>query len=117
MYEFLTWTLFEDACQEIVKKIKKARKDFDGIYGIPRGGLPLAVKLSNLLSLPLIINNKEITKKTLIVDDISDTGRTLEPFKDHFIVTIYYHKQSTVIPNIWIFEKTDKWIIFPWEIK
>lgn len=43
----------------------------DGIYGIPRGGLPLAVLLSNRLSLPLLMAP---TKQCIVVDDIFDTG-------------------------------------------
>lgn len=55
--------------------------------------------------------------ETLVVDDISDTGRALSIYRNFFRATWYYHKQSKSPPDIWIREKTDKWIRFPWEIK
>ena len=30
-------------------------------------------------------------------------------------MTIYYHQQSTVTPNTWVFEKKGDWVVFPWE--
>ena len=53
--------------------------------------------------------------KTLIVDDIADTGETLTPYKNYTIVTLFYHRQSVVVPSIWLHEKTDRYIVFPWE--
>ena len=31
------------------------------------------------------------------------------------VYTIYYHKQSTVTPNAWVFEKKGDWVVFRWE--
>ena len=87
---------------------------FESIYAIPRGGLVLGVYLSHRLGLPMV---EKPTKRCIICDDIADTGKTVEPYKNYFIVTLYYHKQSTVEPDIWIYEKTDAWIKFPWEVK
>lgn len=55
-------------------KIKK----FEGVYGFPRGGLCLAVALSHSLELPLL---EEPKNNSLIIDDIYDTGYTLEKIK------------------------------------
>ena len=87
------------------------------IYGVPRGGLILAVKLSYFYNIPMIFDKEKITDKTMIVDDIADTGKTLKPFDTKFIVTLYYKKGSMVAPDVWVREKTDKWIDFPWEAK
>lgn len=62
-------------------------------------------------------------EKILIVDDIADTGNTLLIAKDMlkemgnevFIATIFYKKNSKIKPNVY-YEKTDKWIVFPWEL-
>jgi len=97
----------------IADKIDK--KKIRNIYGIPRGGLVPAVYLSHLLGLPIVI--EPTGKETLVVDDICDTGKTLGAYQ-HFgytTATLYYHKQSPVEPNIWIYEKKDQWIQFPWE--
>jgi len=109
----MSWNEFENASRAIVYLLKTHH--VTSVYGIPRGGLPLAVKLSHLMSLKLIIDKKEITDTTLVVDDIADTGRTLLPFKDHITATIYYHLRSKIEPTVWLYEKHDKWIVFPWE--
>ncbi|TSC82710.1 MAG: hypothetical protein G01um101419_495 [Parcubacteria group bacterium Gr01-1014_19] len=59
---------------------------------------------------------QEWRDETLVVDDISDTGKALCIYKKFFRATWYLHKQSKNPPDIWIREKTEKWIRFPWEI-
>ena len=112
---FYNWSDFEEDVKDISEKLKSKRNDFDGVWGPARGGLPLAVCLSHSLNLPFLAKPK--SKKTLIVDDIADTGKTLKKFykKGHTIVTIFYHRQSSFEPKIWLREKKDRWIVFPWE--
>lgn len=116
----LTWEQFDQACLTLASNIKAARTKFSGIYGIPRGGLVVAVKLSHLLDLPFVLDIRDTKWNTLVVDDIADTGKTLaHQFRcvDHHlgIATLFYHKQSVVVPEFWLFEKTSDWVIFPWE--
>ena len=110
--EELTYDQFLFAARKIAQKSKEY--DIESIYGIPRGGQVLAVYLSHLTDLP-VVEEKDINEKTLIVDDIADTGETLIKFRDYIIATIYYHKQSKVEPDIWIYKKNIEWILFPWE--
>ena len=49
--------------------------NIDSVMGLPRGGLIPAVMISHELGIPLVINP---TKNTLVVDDINDTGHTLD---------------------------------------
>jgi len=88
---------------------------FDGIYGMPRGGLILAVCLSHHLKLPLLTAP---TKRTLIVDDIADSGATLSRYKKNgnCVITLFKHPKSKVNPDIWIRVKKKLWIDFPWEV-
>ena len=77
----------------------------------------MAVKLSHLLNLDLITDEKDITNRTLIVDDISDTGRTLERYSlmmKGAIATLHYKPTSKVRPDYFYSETLD-WIIYPWE--
>lgn len=85
-----------------------------GVYGIPRGGLVLAVMASHKYNLPLL---QAPCKNCIVIDDIADTGITLEHYKEkgYYITTMFYHKQSKVTPDWWAFEKKKEWIIFPWE--
>jgi len=113
--EKVEYEKFVFACEKIANRVKKL--DMESIYGIPRGGSVVAVYLSHLTGLPVIEENL-INEKTLIVDDIADTGQTLYDFISYTkskSATIYYHKQSVIEPDIWIFEKKDDWILFPWE--
>lgn len=112
--EELTYDKFIFAVNKIADRIKNF--NVTSIYGIPRGGQVVAVYLSHLTGLPIVDNPKNAY--TLIVDDIVDTGRTLEKYKAYMYAktaTIYYHKQSVIEPDIWIFEKKDEFIKFPWE--
>lgn len=109
-----TWEEFEKDVPKLVKEIKRLGKKFDGIYGIPRGGLPLAVTLSHRLNLPILIGG--VTKNTLVIDDVADSGSTLLTYAERkaTIVTIFYKPWSKVKPNIWL-RKTENHVVFPWE--
>ena len=117
--EYMTWKQFDEACYKLAEKLKSLK--FKNIYGIPRGGLIVAVRLSHLLDIPVISDVKDISFFTILADDIADTGKTLDflisehASKGSCVATLYYHKQSRVVPDIWIHEKKDRWIVFPWE--
>lgn len=89
------------------------KRPFCGVYGFPRGGLPIAVWVSHKAGLPLLMAPHD---GALLVDDIADTGGTLKRYAGkYFIATMFYHRQSVVVPDLWLFEKTNEWIVFPWE--
>lgn len=123
--EFMSWEQFEKSCKLMASTIKNQITKvipLKNVYGPPRGGLPIAVCLSHLLDIDLILDPKQISKNTLIVDDIADTGVTLAELLNNyniplFTATLYYHQQSAVVPDLWLHEKKDKWIVFPWEMK
>ena len=77
MIRYFTWSAFDKSVEQIANKCKF--KEFSGIYGVPRGGLCLAVALSHKLEIDLI--SKPI-KNALIVDDVYETGLTLTKFKN-----------------------------------
>ena len=117
---YVSWKDMEDFANDLINEMKTSNFQPTGIYGVPRGGLILATLISYKLDIPLLLN---ASKGCLIVDDIADSGRTLlhytendTQFNKYFIATMFYHKRSIVTPNYYKFEKTDKWIIFPWEI-
>jgi len=81
------------------------------LYGIPRGGIYVALMLKHLINAEEQIDNWEIvedpTQATVFVDDILDTGET----KDYYSITY---------PNIPFFVLLVKnyrnaWVSFPWE--
>ena len=112
MITFFTWNEFDKSVEHIATKCKSL--DFSGIYGVPRGGLCLAVALSHKLKINLI---PEPTKNSLIVDDIYETGITLNSFKDIEGAT-FFVLFSKISPTWWNTVKIaneKEWIVFPWE--
>ena len=108
---YLSWMGLEFAIDDLVNDYKENDYKCDYIYGPPRGGLPMAVTLSHRLNIPLIKTEADMFEQygnkqsVLIVDDIADTGKTLEGMKplmgpEDLIYTIYYHKQSIVVPDL-----------------
>lgn len=108
----LTWHDFDAAVEAIVERCHK--QTFCGVHGIPRGGLVLAVTLSHRLDLPLLSN---AAPGCLLVDDVYETGLTLEPYRELEACTAVVWL-SKVEPQWWqAVEQTesDEWIVFPWE--
>ena len=112
MITYFTWEEFDKSVEHIANKCNFL--DISGIYGIPRGGLCLAVALSHKLKLKLI---SEPIRNSLIVDDVYETGITLKTFKNiegaKFFVLFSKHK-PTWWESVHISDKSD-WIVFPWE--
>ena len=112
MINYFTWREFDKSVELIANKCKFL--EFSGIYGVPRGGLCLAVALSHKLKLNLI---SKPTKNSLIVDDVYETGITLNSFKDIEGAT-YFVLFSKIKPTWWNTVHTSgksEWIVFPWE--
>jgi len=112
MISYFTWSEFDKSVEQIANKCRF--KEFSGIYGVPRGGLCLAVALSHKLKIGLISEPK---KNSLIVDDVYETGITLNTLKDidgaTFFV-LFSKVKATWWNTVFISEKSE-WIVFPWE--
>ena len=120
MKVFYNWEDIDGRVNDLCQRLK--HESFEAVYGIPRGGLIVAVLVSHKLGIPLITSLRDMYgKKFLVVDDIADTGLTLEKMKrlevcdGAIFATLDYHKQSSVVPDYWISEKGDNWIVYPWE--
>ena len=112
MISYFTCDEFDKSVEQIANKCRF--KDFSGIYGVPRGGLCLAVALSHKLKIELI---SEPLKNSLIVDDIYETGLTLTTLKD-IEGAMFFVLFSKIKPTWWntvFISKKSQWIVFPWE--
>ena len=117
---YVTW----GDVNEFIKNEANRYKDekITGVYGIPRGGLVLADRLSRGMDIPMLLAPFH---DCIIMDDISDTGESLLHYdrnssgggnrKGYHIVTMFYRKGSLVIPEFYQYIKEDKWIVYPWE--
>lgn len=139
-----------DEVNEFVESLRAM--EFSAVVGIYRGGLPLAVTLSHYFDVPLGIikfqrldgNDKVPTwlhkpdniENCLVIDDIVDSGITLEhicdfmeyPFVFGSLVSNHSHKHIMkafghpkselrgVVSGKYNPDKSD-WVYFPWELK
>lgn len=110
----LTYSEYRSDVSALAQKIAASKKHYDGIYPIPRGGYYAAIELSGHLNLPIIANIADITASTLVVDDITDSGKTLTAFPENDKAVVYckehsknYATYSGKIVN------ENEWIVFP----
>jgi len=147
-FEIPTWDQIYNMLLDLVEKIKKNGFKPDIIVGVSRGGWPPARVVSDLMDNPNLANvraefylgvaeTKEkavltqpvsvsvANKKVLVVDEVADTGKSLELVKEHLIkqkaaevkiATVYYKPWSIIKPDYYE-KETSRWIVFPWEIK
>ena len=102
------------------------RGTYEGIYAFPRGGLIIGVYLSHYLGdIPLIstahqwfnLENKT-QDKTLFVDDLVHTGKTMKVFKSQGYDTaaLFCKEDSPFEPTYYIHKvQKDIWVRFPYE--
>ena len=112
MKEKINW---EDIQNYIVKVSEFYKnQNITGVYGLPRGGLILAVMLSHKMDIPLLMAP---IKNCIIVDDICDSGESLLHYQNntsgdkknnYHITTMYYKKNNLVEPELWHKKKEDK---------
>ena len=114
MIRIFTWSEFDKSVNYIANKCKN--ENFSGVYGVPRGGLCLAVALSHKLNIKFL--DKPL-KNSLIVDDILETGLTLDSYRNikgaNFFVL--FSKKEPLWWNTVNLYKKKEWVFFPWENK
>lgn len=86
---------------------------YTSIYPVPRGGIPVAIALSEKLNLPLTMTPH---KATLIVDDLIDSGKTRQGYSEYDFACLHVkkHTPKELYPNYFVNEK-DGWIEYWWE--
>lgn len=76
-----------------------------------------------IITQPLIADVKG--KEVLVIDDVADTGKSLQTAvsvvglhgaKSIYTATLYIKPWSTVKPDFY-YAQTDRWIVFPWELR
>ena len=112
MISYFTWSEFDKSVEHIANECRFL--EFSGIYGVPRGGLCLAVALSHKLKIKLI---SEPIENSLIVDDIYETGITLNTFKgiEGAVFFVLFSKTKPTWWNTVNVSDKSEWIVFPWE--
>ena len=114
MTRYFTWNEFDKSVSFISTQCKSF--NLSGIYGVPRGGLCLAVALSHKLNIKVF---EKPIKNSLIVDDVFETGITLDKFKKIEGVKFFvlFSKKEPIWWNTVNLSTKEEWIVFPWENK
>jgi hypoxanthine phosphoribosyltransferase len=141
----LSWEQVNKDCKELANLIGPC----DAIAAIGRGGLVPGTIISYIYDIPVVnftiksysdftagelefgqipgfkFNSEFREKRVVIIDDLSDKGKTLLAAKDYFesceftnfkFATLYIKKSTQFIPNFHIKEFDDNiWLDFPWE--
>jgi len=102
--------MFEEDVRSLVDVLFK---HYSGIYGVPRGGIPLAVALSEKLGLPLVSSPDS---NTLIVDDVVATGKIRARFMENDFACIHVKTFTPpdLFPTYYLHQEGD-WISYFWE--
>lgn len=126
----LTWEAFDEAVADIADVVRASSSGQDvrqfasGVYGQPRGGLPLAVSLSHRLRLPLLAQPVD---RMIWVDDIIDSGHTLCVAPGHGCLYAAWYTRHPIhavealltrrLPIMAVAQcEGDEWLVFPWEV-
>ena len=144
--EVLTWNDFGVASRNLATTVWESGYDPDIIVCVARGGLIPAGAIAYALDQKsvLVLNVEFYTgigttlrdprlvdpvpdnhgmsgKKVLIVDDVADSGRTLQfvhdicaQYTDQIRTAVLYEKPRSILSCDYVWHRTDKWISFPW---
>ncbi len=119
---YLSWNWVDEQINKIGDNLESL--DLEFVAGIPRGGLIPAVMMSHAFDIKYISYSSakmlpgELKKKTLVVDDISDTGVTMaEAEQLKFVTASLCCRLGTKTLPRFIGEtiSDDRWLVFPWE--
>jgi hypoxanthine phosphoribosyltransferase len=144
--EIMTWDRFGSAARRLAEQVVESGFQPDILLGIARGGLlpagalAYALDCKNLFTisvefytgvderlevpvvLPPFLNAHDLDDaRVLIVDDVADTGKTLELVHDFCAghvaearTAVLYQKPRSIIKASYAWRHTDQWINFPW---
>ncbi len=145
--EILTWELFGEAGRELARSIADSGFRPDMVIAVARGGLlpagaisyALGVKAAGTLNVefysdveetlpdpvllePLLDTAAIVGKRLLVVDDVADSGRTLDlvldvlrnHHPDEVRSAVLYTKPRTIVQPDYSWRSTERWINFPW---
>lgn len=144
--EVLDWHEFGQASRELAVQVQQSGFVPDMVVAIARGGLLLAGSVAYALDVkscgainvefytgvdlrldepvllsPMLDTPSVAGQRVLLVDDVSDSGRTLAMVLELLLSAqadvrslCLYSKPETLLEPDYVWRKTSKWIAFPW---
>ncbi|MEN2999273.1 MAG: phosphoribosyltransferase family protein [Acidilobaceae archaeon] len=142
---FLSWEEVAAASRTVADQVASSRFSPEVVVGILRGGVVPALLVADILGIndvgtievklylapshrrekpflrqPLLLDVRE--KNVLLVDDVSDSGLTLQLAIDYIkhhspaavkTATLYVKPWTRLMPDYYA-ESTESWLVFPW---
>lgn len=139
---FLSWSDFHSDCRRLAEAVKQSGKTYNRILAVSRGGLIpagiLAYELNirdceavNMSSYDAggqrrddaaieLRADKSADEKTLVIDDISDSGRTFRLLRCLYpqacFASVYVKAAGESAVDLFAQKLPDRWLVFPWDI-
>jgi len=144
-FRYISWSEYGNLAEALAEKVRANSKRYDLVVGIARGGIPVAMVVSDHLNVKIdFVNVKsynDIGKRTtprilstltegiqgkdvLLVDDLVDQGDTMEFMKRYLAeqsprsleTAVMFRKPwSRVVPDYFL-ETVSEWVVFPFEL-
>ena len=102
--------------RDILTAAKKVTKKYVNVFGIPRGGNYPAAIVAKKLGIPQVFDPKEIVKgKTLLVDDLVDSGATAKEWKTKTKcdLLVAYSDSLEKAEYVGALKEHGEWVVFP----
>lgn len=144
-FRYISWAEYGNLAEALAEKVRSAGKRFDLVIGVVRGGMPVAMVVSDHLGVKVdFVNVKSYNgigergqpkilstvtediggKNVLVVDDLVDQGDTMETVRRHLnerrpklleAAVLFKKPWSRVEPEYYL-EVVDRWVVFPFEL-
>jgi uncharacterized protein len=144
-FRYISWSEYGNLAQALAEKVRANGKHYDLVVGIARGGIPVAMVVSDHLDVKIdFVNVKsysDIGKRTaprilstlvegvegkdvLLVDDLVDQGDTLTFLKKYLLdqkpkslqTAVLFRKPWSKTEPDYFLETVSEWIVFPFEL-
>ena len=144
-YRYVSWPEYGNLAEALAEKVRSGGKRFDLVVGIARGGMPVAMVVSDHLDVRIdFINVKSYVgiaergtpkilstltgeirgKNILIVDDLVDQGDTMQVVSEYLrgqgprlleVAVLFKKPWSKMEPDYYL-DVVDRWVVFPFEL-
>lgn len=137
---YISWSDFHQDAKELFARLKTQRK-FNKIIAISRGGLlpagiaayEMDIRDCDIINIASYDRDKmraddkieissmpaDIDENTLVIDDLADSGRTLQLLRRRFPLAVYavvYAKpRGKTAVDAFAKELPGQWVVFPWD--
>jgi hypoxanthine phosphoribosyltransferase len=144
-FRYITWSEYGNLAAALAEKVRSNGKHYDLVVGIARGGIPVAMVVSDHLNVKIdFVNVKSYSdigkrvpprilstltegiegKDILLVDDLVDQGDTLASMKKYLsdqkprtldTAVMFKKPWSKTEPDFYL-ESVTEWVVFPFEL-